>query len=173
VILKYSSIIGSLVAELRDQTKIGKVSEVIIDKEKLEIAALAVEQSFIFFSKSKFVLKMDIISLLKDGVIITDQDSIIDLKGSVKLEKLVKGKNFGIGQRVFTDNGKMIGTVYDYLVETNTLSITKLYVKHLVKEFIIPVEKILSFEGKVITIKDSYNASRIERAAITESMVAS
>lgn len=172
MIVKYSSIIGSLVAELRDKTKIGKVTEVVIDKEKLCVAGIAVEQSFWLLNKHKFVLNIDITYLRKDGVIIKDEDSVIELKDSIKLGKLVKEKSYGIGQKVKTAQGQSLGHVYDFLIETEDMSITKFYVKQLLKERIIPSNQILSIDGRVITVKDNYVRSKVEAMAMAESVPA-
>lgn len=168
MIVRYTSIIGSLVAELKDQTKVGQISEIIIDNNKLSIAAIALDLPFWSFEKNKFILSFDIVHLLKDGAIINSENSIIDLEESILLQRMIKEKYFGIGQRVVTSNGTYIGRVYDFLIESDNLTITKFYVKNILAERIIPVSKVISLEGKTITIRDNYTSNRIENVAMAE-----
>lgn len=173
MITKYSSIVGALVGELKEQTKVGIVAEIIIDKEKMSLFAIALAPPFAFFSKNKFVLGLDITHLLKNGVIINNIDSVVDEAESARLKSLIKEKSYGIGQKVRSETGENIGRVYDFLIETDDLSITKIYVKSLVRERIIPTDKIVNFERKVITIKSSRVSNKVKSTAIPETMTAS
>ena len=172
MILKYSSIIGLPVADLKDQSHVGKVSEVIIDPCSVSIAAVAVEQPSWLFSKSRFVIKLDVVYLLKNGVIIEDAESLIDREESVNIERLIKSNNFGIGQKVVTSSGILLGHVYDFLVESESLSITKFYIKHLLRERIISIDKIESVDGKLITVKDNQNLAKIKTMPLQETLAA-
>lgn len=168
MIVKYTGIIGSTVAELRDQTKIGQVSEIVIDKNKISLAAIAIGTPFWSFQKNKFVLAIDIVHLLKDGVIINSINSVINLGESINLEKIVREKCFGIGQRVETESGVFLGKVYDFLIETDTLLITKFYIRHLLSERIIPANKIIYMDSKSIKIKDNFTTNKAESIAVTD-----
>jgi len=168
MIVKYTSIVGSVVAELRDQTKIGRISEVVIDSNKISITAFAIDMPFWSFQKNKFVLGIDVVHLLRDGVIIDDVESIIEPGESIQLEKMIKAKCFGIGQRVETSSGEHIGTVYDFLVETDNLAITKFYIKQLFSERIISKDNVLAFDGKTIKIKDNYASNRIGAVTVAD-----
>ncbi len=170
MIVRYTSIIGSTVAELRDQTKIGRISEVIIDDSSISIAAIAVDMPFWSFQKDKFVLNIDIVHLLKDGIMINDIESIVDLDESIQLEKLIKRKVFGINQRVETSSGTYIGYVYDFLIETGNLAIVKFYIKHLFAERIISADKVISINGKIIRIKDNFTSNKISSMATVDAI---
>lgn len=172
MIIKYSSLIGSLAAELKDQTRLGKVAEVVIDNQTLCLAAIVLKQPFLFYTKNKFVLPMDIVYLLKDGVIAKDLESLIDQNESVKIDKLVKAKSYGIGQKVVTDTGEQLGHVYDFVIDTESLSITKFYVKQLIHDRIIPIDKVMSMEARTITIKDNQIANKIQTVSIPERITA-
>jgi sporulation protein YlmC with PRC-barrel domain len=169
MIVRYSSLIGGLVAELRDQTKVGKISEIIIDKDKLAIAAFVLEGSFWTFSRNKIVTAIDVVYTLKDGAIINDIDSIIDAKESVSISKLIDQKCYGVGQKVITCNGEGLGNVYDFLINTEDLSITKFYIKHFLRDRIITVNRIVNMDGRVITIKDSSKMVRTQALPATDS----
>jgi sporulation protein YlmC with PRC-barrel domain len=158
------------VAELKDQTRLGKVSEVVIDNEKLSVAALVLQQPNLFFLKNKFILAIDIVYLLKNGLIIKDDESLVDQNESVNVDRLVKEKCFGIGQKVITDSGEYLGHVYDFMIESETLSITRLLIKKMMQDRIIQTDKVITMTGKIITVKDNYAGVRIRAIPATETV---
>lgn len=170
MIIKYSSLVGSIVAELKDQTQLGKISDIVINNENFCVAAIVLEPPFWFFGANKFILAMDIVHLLKDGVIVRDAQSAIDQTESVNLDRLVKAKSYGIGQKVVTDTGETLGHVYDFLIETESRAITKFYVKALGHDRIISVDMVVLMEGRLITIKENYAVNRIKTAVMTETL---
>lgn len=150
----YSKLIGAPVAELKDQTKVGEISDFIIENAGLTLAGAIISQDNFLFSKKKVISSIDFIQLLKKGVIIGDENAIAELSEIGKLETLYKNKNYGIGQKVITKSGQYVGHVFDYLIDAPTLAIRKFYIKKLFNERIIPVTSVISFEGKIITIKE-------------------
>lgn len=168
MIVKYTSIIGAVVAELRGQTKVGRVREVVIDNEKISLAAVALDMPFWSFSKQQFISSIDIVHLRKNAVIINNDDAILDVNESINLKKLVEKKSFGIGQKVRTESGTYIGQVYDYLIETESMGITKFYVRKLLAERIIATKKIISMEGKTIKIADDFVSNKIANTEMAE-----
>ncbi len=150
----YSKLIGTPVAELKNQSKVGEIADFIVNNEDITIAGAIVKKENWLFSKNKVASSTDIVSLLKKGMIVNDENAITELSEISKLDTLYKKKNYGIAQKVVTKSGQYVGHVFDYLIDTSTLSIRKFYIKRLFKELLIPANSIVSFEGKTITIKE-------------------
>lgn len=163
----YSKLIGTPLAELKNQSKIGDIADFIINNEDLTIAGVIVRKENWLFSKNKVVSSTDIVSLLKKGIIVNDEDAVAELSEISKLDRLYEKKNYGIAQRVVTKSGQYVGHVFDYLIDTTSLSIRKFYIKRLFRELLIPVGSIVSFEGKTITIKEDKGFSFQQEALET------
>lgn len=168
MIIRYSKIKGCVIGEMKDQVYIGRVSEVIIDNQNIKVAAIAFDQSNLFYSKSQFIMDVDIVHIFKDGVVIKDDESLIDLEESSNLKRFIDDKSYGTGQKVVTESDEYLGKVYDFLIDNETLAITKFYIKHYFDEKIIPSTKIVKFENGVITIKDNKRVKAAEIATVTE-----
>jgi len=155
MMLLYSKIIGTPVAELRDATKIGLISDLIIEESDLSVAAAVVETNLNPFSKKQVVAATDFVKIFKDGIVVNDADAIVELDEVVRAAKLYDNNCHGLVQRVVTKSGVYVGHVYDYLFDAETTTIHKLYVKKLFSEQIIPTTIVTSMSGKIITIDDN------------------
>lgn len=154
MMLLYSKLIGSPIADLKSQAKIGQISDFVINDIDLTIAAVLTESGLPLISKKKVVSSTDFIHLTKNGLIISDEEALVEISELVRVETLYKNKCFGLAQKVVTKSGIYIGHVYDYLIDSTTFSIRKLYVKKLLTDRIIPVSAVIAMEGKLITIND-------------------
>src|SRR3989338_2272075 len=154
MMLLYSKLIGSPIAELKDSTKIGTISDFVINDTDLTVVAAVVEYGLPMISKKKVVTVADFIHLSKNGIIVKDGDALVELNEVVRIETLYKNKCFGLAQKVVTKSGTYIGHVYDYLIDSTTANIKKLYIKKLLSDRIIPISAVIAMEGKLITIKD-------------------
>ncbi|MFA7253020.1 MAG: PRC-barrel domain-containing protein [Patescibacteria group bacterium] len=166
MLLTYSKIIGFPIFELSDQSRIGFVEDIIISPDELKIAAIAIKRSGFFSTRYKIIPFVEIVHILKDGVLIKDSRSIEEIDDLPRIKRLIEDKNFGVGQKVITENGNPIGTVSDYLIESQTLAWTKIYVKSLLKERIIPISKIVEINGKKIIVRDNLTKIKTEAPAV-------
>ncbi|MDO8444371.1 MAG: hypothetical protein Q7S80_02620 [bacterium] len=154
MMLLYSKLIGSPIAGLKDSAKVGTVADLIINDTDLTVAAVMVVPKLSFVAKQKVVSSTDFVHLTKNGLIISDEEALVEISELVRVETLYKNKCFGLAQKVVTKSGAYIGHVYDYLIDSATCAIHKFYVKKLLNDRIIPASAVIAMEGKLITIKD-------------------
>ncbi len=154
MMLLYSKLIGAPIADFKSQVNIGQISDLVINDIDLTIAAAVVESGLPLISKKKVVGSTDFVHLSKNGIVISDEEALVEIKELVRIETLYKNKCFGLAQKVVTKSGVYIGHVYDYLIDSTTFSIRKLYVKKLLTDRIIPTTSVVAMEGKLFTIKD-------------------
>lgn len=145
--------------------------DIIIKKSDISIYGLVVRTSILPFAKMKVITETDILEIGHDGVIIQDEDAITNFDDSVRLKEAYHHKLHGINQHVRSKSGKNLGKVFDYLVRATDLSITKIYVKSLVSERIIPTSAITKIEGKHITVNNDYDTLDVKTSAIEAEMV--
>jgi len=168
----YSKIINSPVVELKTQTQIGVVDDLIIHKTKLEVYGVILKKtSFLNFNEIKVISGTDILEMNSQAVVVNNNDAIIPLSEAIRLKDAIDQKYYGIYQRIVSKKGKNIGLVYDYLVDSTTQNITKLYCRTLLNEKIIPVHSVIKMEGKKIIIKDELETKQIVDQAVETSPV--
>ena len=93
------------------------------------------------------------------------------MKDAIRIKQAIDQGLSGIGQKVVTKSGKKIGKVFDYLISVNDLSITKLYVKNMMSERIIPITAVNEIKGNIIIINDDYDMVSIPRTAVEAKMI--
>jgi len=153
MILRYTQIIGLPIFELKNQSLIGYSHECVLDNIKKSILGIVLKPGL--FSQPKFILlQMDVLKILKKNIVVRDEGAISEIKDLVRVQTLIDDGIFGVGQKVQTESGNNLGKLYDFLVDSESLGITKLYTKDLTKERIIPASDIISIEPKIIIIKD-------------------
>ena len=168
----YSKIINSPVVELRTQTQVGVVDDLVIHKTKLEIYGIILKKSsFLDFNEPQVVMNTDILEMSSESVIVNNAESILPLSETIRLKEAIAQKYCGIYQRIVTKKEKNIGLVYDYLIDSTTQKITKFYCRTLASEKIISADHVIKMEGKKIYIKDEYESKRITEPVIETSPV--
>lgn len=153
MILRYTQIIGLPIFELKNQSLLGYSYECVLDNAKKSVLGLVLKPGI--FSQPKLILlQMDILRLLKKNIIVRDEGSISEINDLVRVQTLIDDGIFGIGQKVQDESGNNLGKLYDFLVDSESLGITKLYTKDMTKERIISASDIISIEPKIIIVKD-------------------
>ncbi len=169
MILRYTQIIGLPIFELKNQSLVGYSYECVLDNVKNCILGIVLKPGL--FSQPKFILlQMDVLKILKKNIVIRDESAISEIKDLVRVKTLIDDGFFGVGQKVQTESGQYLGRLYDFLVDSDNLVITKLYIKGLANERIIPATSIVSIEPKIITVKDPLDAIEATREALSETI---
>ena len=171
--IHYSKIIGLNIAELRTQSKVGSVSDVVIDNQFFKILGLVINRNYLWPKNVTVVTISDIIEIEKRGVLINQADSIIPIQDAVRINKQVKNGSVGINQKVISKSGQYLGKVFDYVVDGASFSITKIYIKNILKERIIPTQNILSYKRGVIVIDDDLSTMPLSTATESSSVASS
>ena len=172
MIIKYSQIIHSPVIELKDQTRLGFASDLVIQKSDLSVKGVIVRTG-LFGVVKKAAAESDIVELNRAAVILNDDNSLVNISELERIKESLREKLCGINQSVRTKSGKMIGRVYDYAIDNSTNAIQKFYVKSLFSDRIIPVSAVTEIKGKHIIIRDDFEiATALEPAKALKPEVA-
>lgn len=146
---------GTPLLEIRNQAKLGTVFDVVIKKSDLSVSGLLVKTNKLI-DRPRVVVASDILEVNPEGVVINNAGSLVSLGDVVRLSEAIHQGYHGLHQKVITRSGKRIGWVFDYLISSTDLTITKLYIQTLFYERIIPVSVITKFEGRKIIISDDF-----------------
>lgn len=155
MIISYSQIVGKDILAIDEQKTVGKISDIVIQKNDLKIKGFVLHSSF-FFNSPKAISFGDIVEVDQKAVVTQNQNNVLSLKELVSMDKAIKSKLYGLKQRVVTKSGKDIGYVYDYTIESSSGMIYSLYVKKYFSEKIIPRSIILEIKNNKYLIEDDY-----------------
>lgn len=165
MLVLYSKIIGLPIIETRNQTKVGEVFELILQKTDIEVSGIVLKNTGLF-SKQMVISSTDLIEISADAVLVSSEDAITTLEEAMRLKEQISKGYTGVGQKIYTKSGKYIGKVFDFLVDSSSFSIKKLYTKSFFIEKIIPTDNVISFNRKVIIIKDDFEPIKLSSPAV-------
>jgi len=160
MIIRYSQVIHSPIIEIKTQSLLGKVLDIVLQKSDFSIKALLVKPSIFSFEKL-VVTDADILEIVNNAVLVNDDNSISPLKDSPRVVQSIEAKAYGINQKVITKSGKVVGRVHDYTFDSQILKVINLYVKSLVSDRIIPSGSIQKFEKGKVIIDDDYEVAKV------------
>jgi len=159
MIVRYSQVIHSPIVEIKTQTLLGKVLDIVLQKSDFSVKAILVKPSIISLQKL-VVTDADILEIVNNAVLVNDEDSISPLQDSPRVVQSIDAKAFGINQKVVTKSGKTVGRVHDYTFDSQLLKVINLYVKSIVTDRIIPSTSIQKFEKGKIYIDDDFEVAK-------------
>lgn len=170
MILPYTKLVGLDVFDLKNQTRVGKIKEIIIQKKDFKISGIVLEKSLLD-RNVKVVSSTDIVEITPQGVIVRDSNSVSSLKENVRLKEAIDDGLHGIGQKVVTKSGNSLGKVVDLFISTETLMISKIFVKNIFTERVIASTAIEEIKKRKIIVKDSFETVKATMPEISTSLV--
>ncbi|MCX6812497.1 MAG: PRC-barrel domain-containing protein [Candidatus Berkelbacteria bacterium] len=166
MLIEHSKLIGLPVFELENQSKVAEISDFFIDTGEKKIEAAICKIGGIFH-KTKFISAKEIIDVSKSAIVIQTDDSLVVPEEMIRLAKKFKTRAKIVGERVFSKNGNYLGVVNDYVIESGSLCILRIYVRKFLDERIIHSSAILKIEQHKITVKDDFEMVKPELAPMS------
>lgn len=155
MLLHYSQIINLPVGSTEEQAKIGNVKDIIINSENGEILGLKITPNG-FFAKDKILSRVDIIDCDNNGIVVKSEDSLVEPEEIVAIKNALKQNINLINSKAITESKENLGKINDLLIETDTFSITKYYIKGFWQDKILPNDKVIKIKkGEVIFANDA------------------
>lgn len=155
-----SQIKDSPVLSIRNGHPVAKTGDMLIDADKLEVAAVFCVSGN--WRKNNHVLLLrDIREFSHAGLIIDSLEDIEDIGEIVRLGDLVNRNYQVVGKAVITENGTKLGKVEDYSIDTVSNLIQKLYIKPsllknlMVNNLVVDRGNIIRTEDKQIIVSDA------------------
>lgn len=154
-----SQITDGKVISLHIGRPVATLSEPIIDPNKLEIVGFYCDGSD--KHKNKVLLTQDIRETTGNKVLIDSADEITSADHLIRLQDVLKLKFKLLGKPVITETDRKIGIVREYVLESKTFLIQKLYVKPpilrslMLDHHVIDRNQIIEVTDKKIVVTDS------------------
>ena len=133
-----------------------------MEKDQPKIAAFVLENLLPIKSQLRVIPRDEITGFEDNLVYIKSEKSVARMGEIVKLEQYFNDGLAGIGQEIVTRGGQKIGKVADYLVDSDTLDIIKIYSKSLLNERIISSNEVYRIDKNKIIIKDDLKTARLK-----------
>ncbi len=162
----FTKIVRTPVVEDDGVRPITTVKNLLIDPETGNVIALVVNEN-----KNLIILPMDVLSW-GEAVHVHHRDCIVESDEVLRVINVLKlGINI-FGNKVFTKSGKPLGNVYDFSIDTNTMTLKKLFTaKGFLSLFrydsrIIPAKNIIEIlKNKIVVKNDTAKAREPEKQA--------
>jgi uncharacterized protein YrrD len=128
--------------------KIGEIGDIIIDPKNGQLLGFKVQNGLI--SQNKIISVADILAMDQQVIILNSQENLLPQSEIVRMDKKIKI----IGAKAYTESNQYLGKVEDVVIETETMSIVKYYIRHIVKSRILPSDQLIEIKTNKIIFSD-------------------
>lgn len=166
MLIQASNLYGQPIITDENKEQVGRVSGIIIDPENGRVLAF---MSNTLFQKPRVVAEQDVLDITRAGIIINDARAMISPSEIIKVEKVIKKKIQILGSSTITESKKKLGIVEDFVIETDTATIIKFYIKGGVfaPSLILSSDNVIKIiPGKIIFSNDVLEQGKAEQESM-------
>jgi len=165
----FSNIVGTAVYLSDGRKPIAMVGDIIIDTYKGKLLAFVVDKS-----NQMVIMDRDVISW-GDVVQINHFDDIIEANDIIRLSEIREKNIVLFGNKVVTRDGKALGKVVDFSLDTNSFELKNIFVAKYIlgilqyDQRIIPANKIVEILKDKVVVEDDLETVKeggVEREAL-------
>jgi uncharacterized protein YrrD len=153
MLIEASKLIKLPVAAEDALSKVGQISQIMVDPENGRFLGFLVSTGFL---KDKLALGVNDISYWDPAGIITEHETnLVKPSEIVRINNLLEREFDLMGLPAKTETGKQLGDVNDFLLDTETQVVIKYYLKDLLDQSrVMPAEKVVSIDKEIIFTDD-------------------
>lgn len=141
----------------KQNTRLGKVDELIIDFNNGNFLGLTITKGGIL-SRKKFINLKDIFRFDKNAVVLKSKGIIRQIKNVSKIGEIIRSEIKIKNNKAITQSGQYIGTIKDFEVDLDVNKLSKLIVgKGIIpglERQTIPYSQIISIKKEAIVVRD-------------------
>jgi len=158
VIKNYKSIIGTPILDFDDGNILATVRDIVIDPDTGKIEAFWVKPLTVPIFDA-VIQSQDIVEW-KKNIYVKDDSVISDPADIIKISNILMKNTFVIGNRVQSEEGKLLGKVYNFDFDSNSFYLKQIHVEHSILGLIKYERRIFSFDSiveilpEIIIVKD-------------------
>jgi len=152
--IEAKKILGLSVAAVDTESKIGEIRQLLIEPENGTLLGFLVQTGGIL-SPKKVLSAVDIREWDPNGLVTESIDNLVPPAEIVRIKEVLDKKIILIGMAAKTESGKRLGTVEDLLIDTDTNTVAKYYLKDLLGQAkIFTADKVIKIEKAIIFTDD-------------------
>lgn len=157
MLLQALNILNLPIASLDTNEKIGKIGGVIVDVKSLNIIGFIIQKTSFFWAKKYYVSSVDVLDLDTNGLVVQNEKKVIDPEEVVRANKIIKQRFSLFRLPAETRNHQKLGKIDDFVIDTNTLSVTSFYLTGFLESKIIETKNVYKVtKNKIIFENDVF-----------------
>ncbi len=133
--------------------KLGELGEPIVDPQNGRLIAFFVSGGI--FEPKKIISIGDILMLNPQITIVNNPDSVLPPNEIVRVDQFIKSRIKFLKSKACTKNKTYLGTIEDVVIDTETQSIIKYYIKNIIRDRILPSDLVVEIQPDKIIFEDS------------------
>lgn len=151
--IEAKKLINLPIAAVDGLRKIGSVYQIIVNPETGQLMGFLV--SLGLFSKPKVLSFLDIKFWDENGLVTELEENLVEIDEIVRIKNVLNQKINLLEMSAKTESGKSLGLVENFLIETETGTVVKYYLKDLLgTSRIMPADKVIKIEKTIIFSDD-------------------
>lgn len=149
--IEATKIIGLPIASIEEESKVGEISQLVIDPKNGALLGFLVRSGGIF-SEHKALSVVDVREWDPNGLVIGSIHHIVPINEIVRMKEIVDLKLVILGLKAQTESGKSLGVIENLLIDTDTLTVAKYYVKNILlgDERVFPANSVVKIDKTVV-----------------------
>lgn len=148
--IEATKLIGTAVAAVDSQSRIGEIREIFIDPNNGKIMGFLVKMDGLL-GPTRALSFMDIKDWDPNGIVTETEENLVEPSEIVRIKKLIEKNIILLGMKAETESGKSLGKVENFLIDTQTETVVKYYLNDLILgQKIIPADKVIQIDHKII-----------------------
>ena len=152
--IEAKKIIGLPIAAVDVESKIGEITQLLIEPENGSLLGFLIKSDG-FFSAQKVLSAVDIREWDPNGLVTESIENLVDPNEIVRIKEVLDKNIILIGMSAKTESGKRLGVVEDLLIDTDTNSVAKYYLKDLLgKSRVLTSDKVSRIDKAIIFTDD-------------------
>lgn len=153
MMIEAKKLINLPIAAVDGLRKIGSVYQIIVNPETGQLMGFLV--SLGLFSKPKVLSFLDIKFWDENGLVTELEENLVEIDEIVRIKNVLNQKINLLEMSAKTESGKSLGLVENFLIETETGTVVKYYLKDLLgTSRIMPADKVIKIEKTIIFSDD-------------------
>jgi len=153
MLIEATKLIGLPIAAEDTMSKVGAVSGIVVDPENGQLLGLIISNGI--FLPKKALSAFDIKFWDPAGIITLYENNLVAPTEIVRIQNVLERKIELLGMLARTESGKSLGHVEDFVIETETQSVVKYYLKDLLKKRVMGSDKVVSIDKEIVFTDDA------------------
>jgi uncharacterized protein YrrD len=147
--IEATKLINMAVAAEDTLSKVGIIKQIIVDPENGQLLGFLVSQGL--FGGVKALSIIDVQYWDTAGLITKTEENLVDPNEIIRIKNVLDRNIILFDMPAETEDGISLGIIEDFLIETETGSVLKYYLKDILgKSRIISADKVIKIEQKII-----------------------
>lgn len=127
MLVQITSLVDQSVWCIETDSVIGRTSDIVVDPKNGQVLAFSISVSL--FGVQKVLSVKDIIEIKTDFLVVQKENILVQPGEIIKVAEVLKKNIKVLGNWARTDKGEWLGKVEDLLIDTETFSIIKYYIR--------------------------------------------